>query len=151
MLRSPLLACCALTACVGCGPSTLLEVSPPLVVVDSFPSNGATLPGSEVTHIDLVFSEILDGTAALSAIKLASVNDSDEVDTAFALVADEDKGPAGFDEARRTLSLTIGTPSTDGTLPDGAHFRIRIEQGLSARNGSVLPVEVVRRFATRSN
>ena len=35
-------------------------------------------------------------------------------------------------------------------LPDGEAFRLAIQQGLTATNGSVLPVDVIRRFATRS-
>jgi hypothetical protein len=140
-----------LLALAACGPATVIEVSPPLVVVDSFPSNGATLPGAEVTHLDLVFSELVDGAAALAAIKLAAVNASDEVDAAYALAGDEDKGPGGFDDARRTLSMTIGEPSLDGSLPEGLRFRLTVAGGLTARNGSVLAVDVVRRFATRAD
>ena len=47
-----------------------------------------------------------------------------------------------------TLSAPIGEPSLDGALPDDARFRLTIAAGLAARSGSVLPVDVIRRFTT---
>jgi len=135
-------------ASLGCGPSTVIEVAPPLAVIDTFPANGANLHGAEVKHIDVVFSESVDGASAGTAIRLESVNSADEVVNRYALAGDPARGDNGFDEQLLTLSLLIGAPSTDGTLPDNNAFRLTIGAGLAARSGGVLPVELIHRFIT---
>jgi hypothetical protein len=132
----------------GCGPSTVIEVAPPLAVVDTFPANGANLRGAEVSHIDVVFSDLVDGAGAVAAIRLESVNSADEVVTRYDLAGDPARGDNGFDDRLLTLSLLIGAPSTDGTLPDNNAFRLTIGAGLAARSGSVLPVDLIHRFIT---
>ena len=139
----------ALTLLAACGPGTIIQVLPPLTVVDTFPGNGTTLPGANVKHIDIVFSDRVDGALALSEIRLAAVSEGDEVLVQYDLVADEDKGEGGFDVGRLTLSALIGDPSLDGSLPDGNAYRVLISAGLKATSGSVLPADVVHRFATR--
>ncbi|MBN2358618.1 MAG: hypothetical protein JXR83_04145 [Deltaproteobacteria bacterium] len=137
-----------LLADIGCGPTTVIEVAPPLTVVDTFPANGASLRGAEVSHVEVVFSESVEVSAAVSAIRLESVNSGDEVITHYALAGDPERGDNGFDENLLMLSLTIGEPSSDGALPDNTAFRLTIGAGLTARSGGVLPVDVIRRFAT---
>lgn len=132
----------------ACGPSTVIELAPPLAVIDSFPANGARLRGAEVNHVDIVFSESVDGASATAAIRLESVNSADEVVNRYALAGDPARGDNGFDAQLLTLSLTIGAPSTDGTLPDNNAFRLTIGAGLAARSGGVLPVDLIHRFVT---
>jgi len=138
----------ALVALGGCGPSTVVELAPPLSVVDTYPGNGTRLPGAEVTHLEVVFSEAVEGGAALEALKLEAVTSSDDVEARYALLADTDRAEDGFDDELLTLSTRIGEPSLDGALPDDARFRLTISAGLTARSGSVLPVDVIRRFTT---
>jgi hypothetical protein len=135
-------------ASASCGPSTVIEVAPPLAVIDTFPANGARLRGAEVTHVEVVFSERVDGASAVAAIRLESVNSADEVVSRYDLAGDPARGEDGFDEQLLTLSLTIGAPSPDGALPDSSAFRLTIGAGLAARSGGVLPVDLIHRFVT---
>jgi len=152
LTRAPaaIAALAAIASLSACGPTTVVEIAPPLTIVDTFPGHGALLPGTDVTHVDVVFSEPVAGATALAALRLESVDASDELEDRYTLLADPERGDDGFDAELLTLSATIGDPSPDGALPDGARYRLTITAGLTAVGGSVLPVDVVRRFATDS-
>lgn len=132
---------------LGCDNPPVYELVAPLTIVDTFPSNGATLPGANVTQIDLIFSQAVDGKKVLKAIKLEMIDQAGEVEAPYALSASE-LGKNGFDDELLTFSAVIGEPSSDGSLPDNKTFRLTVGKGLTAKNGSVLPADVLRRFAT---
>ena len=140
-----------LTSAIACGSSSI-EVPPPLAVIDTFPSNGASLEAltgpDQYNYIEIVFSELVDGSSALAKIKLASLTESDQVDTIFDLFADIRRGEAGVDEQTLSLSLLLDPEYENSRLPEDKRFRLVISKGLSAINGSVLPVDVIRRFST---
>lgn len=134
---------------VSCG-ATSIEVPPPLAIVDTFPTNGADLQhdpnGKPVGYIEIVFSELVDGQKAIEKIKLTSLTESDQVDTIFDLYPDLRRGEAGVDEQTLSLTLLLNENPVSSTLPTDKSYRLIISKGLSAINGSVLPVDVIRRF-----
>lgn len=132
----------------ACGPEVSISLAPPLTLIDSFPSNGATLSAQDLHHLELVFSELVDGNTALDFMQLASLTDADEVDTLYTLYPDSRRGEGGVDPETGSLSALFDPDPDLSLLPAGERFRLRISKGLSARNGNVLPVDVERRFAT---
>ncbi len=134
---------------IACAPASTIEVAPALSVVDSFPGNGTRLPAAAATRIELVFSELVDGEAALASIKLASLTEGDQVKDPYDLYPDIRRGEGGLDEQTRSVTLVFDPdPENELSLPADERFRIEISKGLLARNGSVLPVDVFRYFST---
>ena len=135
----------------ACG-STNIEVAPALSIVDTYPGNGASLqtdsPPNRSDYIEIVFSELVDGKTALEQIRLTSLTESDQVDTIFDLFADSSRGEAGVDAQTLSLTLLLNADPENSLFPANQRLRLVISKGLMAINGSVLPVDVVRRFST---
>ncbi len=129
-----------LLASAGCGGDLAVEVDSPLLVVETYPKSGATVPPEGVRHLRVTFSMGLgEGAAASTSVREHFLVDLSQDGQTWQPVqahawSYEPEGP--------TMVITLGEDLIDGLQP-GRELRLTITSGLVAAGGATLPTDVV--------